>query len=1506
MKFKSISTVAASTVLLMALLQTPGSFSRDVSVKDIKSKETLRDAVRPEVRNRRAGLRTVNTRARANSHPDVKPLRLPGSNTVLCGAMVYNDLWGAVDANGNYINPITAGMYTIQAKNGGAIKQLNTNQNLIKMRAGTKVGSVYYAISTSNSDTEAYLTTYNTSTWNQASNAEIDVVNVPSDMTYDPVSGNVYGFFYNDQTQEYDRFCRFDTYYGEAEQISTIDRNGFAIAANAKGEIYGIWGYTGWLIKIDSKTGSYEQIGRTGFSPSYINSLAFDDATGKLYWTANDATGYSALLEVDTTTGKATEIMHLPNNASFAGIFAMPYTIPNSAPAAVTDATVTYTAPGALTGNVCYTAPTLTHNGAALTSDITVAVSVNGGVPVEQSGIAPGSRVTSPQLTFAEGPVLVEITTADDANLGESVTITSWAGEDIPGAPADLTLAEVNGLPTLTWTAPAVGKNGGYFDSSSLTYTVVRTTDNATFEGIAATTWTDTSFEGNSSLSYRVYAVNAKGRSEAATSNPLVFGNGYVVPFTEPFANKDAFDLWSVFDLNGNTTWVYDAKEKNIYYEYGKETELEGNDWIISPKIALKAGVTYALTFDAKTYYKSYPENFRFMLGKRCSPQAMTQTIIDLPDFEQPTGQSRRVLFSVDADGVYYLGLYCYSIAHNWRLTVDNIGITEVDNAVPGAVTDLKVTPAAMGALSADIECVAPATDAKGGTLNDPIDVQIFRNDGPAPVHTFTAVHPSAALKWTDNTLTESGVYTYRALTVNEAGQGSSAEVTAFVGVDVPGAVTNLVAREDAGGAVTLSWDAPVTGANGGYFDASQLTYRIQRSNDAKVVAEKLTATSFVDNTLNLQSQQLMYYLVTPYVGDAKGQYNNTPLGGVFGPAYKAPVTETFKGADINLYPWVAESDGQVNTWTIQTSSDNPVATDQNGDAGMAACLSNQTTKGITGSLASPKIDISALTKPTLSFWMYHTKAEGETSPMALTLAVQTDGGEFVTVPDVSWKRDDKEAGWRKYNVDLSAYANSTFVRLKFIATADGIANLLLDNITVDRAVETDIEAVSLAGPARVAANAEATYFLAVSNTGLTDATDVMGTLTLSGANSGSFKINAGDIAAGMMKTVKVPVTFASTGKTTVTASVTTDGDVNADNNQTSAVVTVVDPVIAAPFDLTGNVTADGVTLTWKHPFERGSVSDDFESYKDWAIDNIGDYRMIDRDGAYTYYINMNMEYDNMTSPKAFQVCNAAKLGINVWPEGTPHSGDKMMMSVASATCANDDWMVSPLLNGAAHTVSFYAKAFTAQDTPPEHLRVLYSTSDAPSVAVADFELCSGGDILVPDQWMQYSFVLPEGARRFAINCVSEDAFALFIDDMQYNDMTVTSAAVRHYEVSRNGAVVATVTDPSYIDVDAPVGKSEYRVRAVYTNGHVSAYSDPVTVDIASVDDIAADGTVSVTTSPGTLIVSGFDGMDVSVFTLTGALAARDNGAQATAVYHLAPGTYIVRVASHTFKATVM
>ena len=298
---------------------------------------------------------TVTQRANAVKPPykvpGVEPVKLPGGNTVLAGALVYSDLWGQTDASGNYVNPITAGFYTVEAREGGKISQLRLNQALVRMRAGVKVGTLYYGISTADQDERAFLTTYYTSSWSTRSQEEIDVVNVPTDLTYSTATGTVYGFFYNDEHQNYDRFCTYNLYDGEATDLYEVDRNGYAVAANDKGEIYGIMGATGWLIRLypdrrSSPNGyGFEYIGKTGFSPGYVNSMAFDDATGKLYWCANGIDGYSALLEVDTATGAATEIMHFDNNESFAGIFAQPYRVPDAAPAAPAGLTVNYTTP---------------------------------------------------------------------------------------------------------------------------------------------------------------------------------------------------------------------------------------------------------------------------------------------------------------------------------------------------------------------------------------------------------------------------------------------------------------------------------------------------------------------------------------------------------------------------------------------------------------------------------------------------------------------------------------------------------------------------------------------------------------------------------------------------------------------------------------------------------------------------------------------------------------------------------------------------------------------------------------------------------------------------------------------------------------------------------------------------------------------------------------------------------------------------------------------------------
>lgn len=1412
MKSASIGAVASGLLLLTGLTTTPGLSAREFVVKDVKSKTAT------------------------------APLKLPGGNSVLCGAMVYSDRWGETDANGNYKNPIDAGMFTIEAKPGGALKRLNTNANLIKMRAGVKVNSVYYGISTSDSDTRAYIGTYYTSTWNQSSSQEIDIVNVPSDLTYDPVSGNIYGFFYNDQTQEYDRFCRFDTYYGEATTISTVDRNAFAIAANAKGEIYGIWGYTGWLIKIDPKTGRYEQIGKTGFSPSYINSLTFDDATGKLYWTANAGDGYSALLEVNTSTGVATELMHFENNDSFCGIFAQPYKVPDAAPSSVTDAKVEFNSIGTLQGKVSCTAPMVTHNGSPLAGPLTIAISVNGNPVAEIENVTPGQKIVSDELTFPAGKISVDILAATAQYCGDMTTLETWAGEDIPTAPTEVTLTDVGGVPTLQWKAPQTGKNGGQFDLNKVTYTVVRLTDRTRFEGITATTWKDESFSGNSALSYQVYAVNEQGESEPATSNTLVFAEGYTIPFVEGFPNAAAFKLWTVIDLNGSSTWAYDSKNCNIYYEYGKVTEIEADDWIISPRMTLKAGQSYALTFTARTEYQGYPENFRFMLGRACEPSAMTQLIIQEENYEKPKGESKRVIFKVDEDGTYYLGIYCYSIAKNWKLTLDNIGIAEIDGAVPAAVKNLKVEPAPLGGLKADVSFTVPDVDSKGKVLESNCDVKIYRNDASTPVHTFASSAPGATLNWTDDTMTESALYTYKIVASNEFGDGEEISASAFVGTDVPGAVGNLRASEDKTGVVTLTWDAPTLGANGGYFDASKVTYKIMRSNDAATLAAAHTATTFTDNTLNLSKQTLMYYLVTPYVDSQKGQYANTPLNGVFGPAIATPATETFPAADMKLYPWVSESDGPTYLWSLETNSSAPATADQNGDGGMALFAANESTKGVTGNFSSPKFDISTLAQPELSFWFYHSESDVENpESTAMTLSVMKDGGAFDKVDGVEVKRDADAAGWKRYSVDLTPYKESSYIRLMFTATSDGAGNILLDNISIAEKKGADVELVSIGGAQRTALNCQVPYTVAVVNNDAAPARNVVVTLAVEGLTDHA-ESTIEEIGAGEMKSVKIPVSFASAGKFSLKATAAMQGDTDMSNNTASIEVTAVEPIVAAPFGLSGTRNADGsVSLTWNNPMERGNVKDDFESYKDWAISGIGEYQTIDRDGAYTYHINKDIEYDDMETPKAFQVCNAKKLGIDIWPEGTPNSGNKMLMSIASIGTPNDDWLISPMLNGKAQTVTIHAKAFTTQDTAPEKMRVLYSDSEVASPIPEEFTLCTGGDITVPDSWSKYTFALPEGTRRFAINCISDDAFALFIDDLEFNDLTVSSQPIREYEVERDGNVLDTAFDCSMLDSEAPTDSSTYRVRARYEDGTVSDWSETVKVMASGISTIEVE-----------------------------------------------------------------
>jgi hypothetical protein len=117
--------------------------------------------------------------------------------------------------------------------------------------------------------------------------------------------------------------------------------------------------------------------------------------------------------------------------------------------------------------------------------------------------------------------------------------------------------------------------------------------------------------------------------------------------------------------------------------------------------------------------------------------------------------------------------------------------------------------------------------------------------------------------------------------------------------------------------------------------------------------------------------------------------------------------------------------------------------------------------------------------------------------------------------------------------------------------------------------------------------------------------------------------------------------------------------------------------------------------------------------------------------------------------------------------ETLPHSGDKYLASFAAVGESNNDWIISESIHlGVNGLVSFWAKSIS-DIYDLERFNVLVSLG---STDIEDFTNISGNSYVeVPTEWTLYAYCLDSFACqtiRIAIQCVSNDAFSLFIDDI--------------------------------------------------------------------------------------------------------------------------------------------
>lgn len=227
---------------------------------------------------------------------------------------------------------------------------------------------------------------------------------------------------------------------------------------------------------------------------------------------------------------------------------------------------------------------------------------------------------------------------------------------------------------------------------------------------------------------------------------------------------------------------------------------------------------------------------------------------------------------------------------------------------------------------------------------------------------------------------------------------------------------------------------------------------------------------------------------------------------------------------------------------------------------------------------------------------------------------------------------------------------------------------------------------------------------------------------------------------------------------------------------------------------------------------------------------------------------------------------NPAKAGINhkLW---TPFSGNQMAVAFASVGGQNNDWLISPRING-GQTVSFYAK------TPSiwygeEPFYFCYSTTDS---IYTSFKPLSDLEKVPYGSWVKYSYTLPEEAKFFAINYVGYEQFALFIDDIEYESMTPMLLELQGFNVYCNNELITSsiVEDLAYTDSrKLENGKSyTYKVSTIYDKGE-SALSNEVTVigtsgieELESLHMIFVEG--------NTLYIKNAEGKAVSVNAVNG------------------------------------
>ena len=1402
------------------------------------------------------------------------PLMRTADGRELWGNVVYSAYWEDTEC----------GLYKFNASDPVNTESMWINEDCAANGGGALVGDEFHIVNYYMSDDFVYMshTCYNAETGEILSeNGLTDFSLIATDLAvaYD---GTVYGEFFNSNLNGFELGI-MDYSTLTRSTIGTLSNHYVALGVTKDKELYGV-AADGNLYKIDSNTASETLVGPTGLTllseedNLWGQSGEIDYKTGVFYWASMDANGNSALYTVDLTSGALDLVGNFYGSEQIYALSVPKPAAEDDAPAAIDDLNVSFKG-ASLTGKATFTAPSKTFAGGELTGELTYSIESDGEV-LASGTTTPGATVEADITVTASGSY--DITAATTNSIGRSplTTTSTYVGFDVPYPVTDITVSPntATGEVTISWTAPTEGENGGYI--GDLTYNVIRQPEGVEVaHGISGTTYTDTiTSDELQAYYYDIVVVNGDVVGNDASSTKAVIGPAIVPPYDNDFADASSLDLMTIIDANNDWhTWDYHYEQGCAYNVY---SDVEADDWLLTPVLKLEAGKEYTVSFTASNTIEEYTERLEVKYGEGDDPTLFTGTLLQPTEL---TGQKEYFTSIVPTkDMNARIGFHAISDPEMFNLLLRGVHVSAgSDMAAPDSVSNFKVTPDNKGGLMANISFNIPTKNVGGTTLSEVTKAEIYR-DGELRTTISEGLTPGSAVSYNDSVDTDA-TYSYKTVLYNTNGIGRYARtVSKFVGTDMPERINaESIVVKDNSTSIDVTWDAVAKGANGGYVNPEEITYKLYDGLSYDdwsgyeygdlLTTVKGESKATIEKNTEEGDQDLLTVCIQP--SNEKGLAMFSAANSIIvGENYTIPFKETFDYGQLAYSLWWTNTPGS-SSWFI--NGDLASAEGATGAAVFDGC--NDSSSLCTGKIAPAGAN-------NLKLYFSTQALAGFKGSMAVQ--IQKKDGTIEDVDSVSIDAtglaEGETTAWQTHSMSLAKYANEPYIVVRFVGNSQGNGYCFLDNIQI-RDVKAHDLAVGMTAPEKMKKGLSSTVSVKVTNYG-----DKV-------AEGYTVRLLEGDkviadsigqilepVASATYEMCYTPSIFNEGDSVVLTAEVIYAADLDTDNNKTTATVQTTSSTKPAPTDVKTKRTDGIASISWTAPDTTPkTVTEGFEDYDTWAT-SFGDWTTYDGDKGYTGGVFNNYQYGHQGEPFAFEVFEPTALFDDILetnPEMAAHSGNKYVAAMYSGNEDGvfdaDNWLISPSLSGKQQTITFYAHNQGDGTTDYEEtIELLYSKSgtDVESFESIKTVTISNGE------WKEVTFDVPEGAAFFAIHHIStEGGFMLSIDDVTY---TAGAGTLTGYNIYRNGEFFKHVDANTLTFTDATADGSNYAVTAVYTDGE-SAPALATETD-TSIEDIEALT----------------NGVSVKVYTVDGKFL----GEGAKVVKSLHKGVYVINGQKVTVK----